>query len=104
MAAKNTDREPIPAWYSVARQRNARRRLARTEAELIDAWWQERRSRHGRLVAETAELTSGPALAGLTDKAAGERLACSKCGEDAGRDYTGRCLQCGRRPSWQKGG
>jgi len=34
---------------------------------------------------------------------ADDRLACPKCGEDAGRDWTGRCLQCGRRPSWQKG-
>ncbi len=102
MAAKNADRTPIPAWYSVIRQRNARRRLARTVVELIDEWWQERRSRLGRMAAETAELTADPAPAGLTDKAADERLACSKCGEDNGRDYTGRCLQCGRRPSWQK--
>ena len=104
MAAEIADRAPIPAWYSVARQRNARRRLARTDAELIDEWWQERHSHRGRTAAETAELTADPAPAGLTDKAADERLACAKCGEDNGRDRFGRCLQCGRRPSWQKGG
>ena len=103
MAAEIADREPVPAWYSVARQRNARRRLARTDAVLIDEWWQGRHSHRGRTAAETAELTADPAPAGLPDKAADERLACPKCGEDAGRDYSGRCLQCGRRPHWQKG-
>jgi len=34
--------------------------------------------------------------------AADERLACAKCGEDNGRDWSGRCLQCGRLAPWQQ--
>jgi len=71
MAATNADRAPIPAWYSVIRQRNARRRRAQSDAEYIDEWWQERRSRHGRAAAEIAVRPDPQAVpAALTDKGA----------------------------------
>ena len=56
MASMDTARQPIPAWYSVARQRNTRRRQGRSDAEQIRAWWDESQARRGWAVAEAATV------------------------------------------------